>query len=103
MDRSVFERFLRNIHIENVDDYDMSFDMCEWSPLSTKEKILEMVIRKDIPWDYNRLMTFLYCLTTITTYKYHIIYKYNTMPTNDDVYHLFSDWYYANNNIAFFR
>lgn len=101
MDRSVFERFLRNIHIENVDDYDMSFDMCEWSPLSTKEKILEMVIRKDIPWDYNRLMTFLYCLTTITTYKYHIIYKYNTMPTNDDVYHLFSDWYYANNNIAF--
>ena len=33
MEDKVFERFLKGMNITNLEDYDMSFDLCEWSPI----------------------------------------------------------------------
>ena len=40
MEDKVFERFLKGMNITNLEDYDMSFDLCEWSPIKiNNEKI----------------------------------------------------------------
>ncbi|MCH5171243.1 MAG: PolC-type DNA polymerase III [Erysipelotrichales bacterium] len=101
MDRSVFERFLKKINIKNVEDFDMSFDVCEWDPLRRREKVLLMEIRKDIPWTYPLLMTFLSAINTIKDYRYEIHYHYNISPNEEDVYRLLTEWYYDKTNVAF--
>lgn len=100
MSSNLFERFLRNNKIDNVDDFDMSFDVCEWSPIHN-EKVLIMVVRKDSPWQYDLLNQFLNGLRTISTYKYQLSYVYNTTITAEDVYHLLTEWYFAHFGIAF--
>ena len=78
MEDKVFERFLKGMNITNIEDYDMSFDLCEWSPIKiNNEKILTMVIRKEMPWNYDNLRKFLGALKSITTYKYTIQYIYD--------------------------
>ena len=102
MEDKVFERFLKGMNITNLEDYDMSFDLCEWSPIKiNNEKILTMVIRKETPWNYELLRKFLGSLKNITTYKYTIHYTYDLNPNAEDVYHLLTDWYFANFGIAF--
>jgi len=102
MEDKVFERFLKGMNITNIEDYDMSFDLCEWSPIKiNNEKILTMVIRKEMPWNYDLLRKFLGSLKNITTYKYTIHYVYDFKPSAEDVYHLLTDWYFANFGIAF--
>ena len=104
MTNEVFKRFLKNINIENDEDFDMSFDMCEWSPFKkNNERVLIMVIRKDVPWNYEQLQTFLSAIKNIKGYQYEIKYNYTVLPTEEDVYHLLTDWYFAHNGIAFFE
>ena len=52
MDQKIV-RFLKSIQIENVDDFDMSFDLCARNILNNKE--WDMVILKQNPWNYNLL------------------------------------------------
>lgn len=101
MDRSVFERFLKKLNIQNVEDYDMSFDMCEWDPLRPKERVLIMQIRKDTPWTYDLMQEFFFAISGIKDYKYEMHFNYNFPPTEDDVYRLLADYYYHQKNIAF--
>ena len=99
MSRSLFERFLKKINIENIEDFDMSFDICEWDPLD--KSVLIMEIRKDIPWTYSLLRTFLEAISTIKDYRYSIHYHYNIAPNEEDVYHLLTEWYYDTTHLAF--
>ena len=67
MDQKIV-RFLKSIHIENVDDFDMSFDLCVRNILNNQE--WDMVIMKKNPWTYNLLNQFIEGLNYIT-YKYN--------------------------------
>lgn len=101
MEDRVFKRFLNSLKITNTDDFDMSFDLCEWGPIKEHNKrVLLMVIRKDEPWTYELLDEFLVSLKNID-YQYQLSYIYNATISQDDVYHLLTEWYYAKNGLCF--
>ncbi len=84
-------RFLNSIGIDNVEDFDMSFDICERHPI--KKDLLIMQICKNTPWNYQFLREFQEGLNSITSYKYSLTFSYRTRPDIDNVYNLFFDWY----------
>lgn len=83
-------RFLTSIGIENIEDYDMSFDLC--SRNSIKREILDMIILKKTPWKYHLLRKFQDGLQTIN-YKYTLAFSYLERPTVENTIELFNDWY----------
>jgi len=86
------ERFLKSIGIENLEDYDLEFDLCAWN--SIDRKLFDMVIVKDRPWSYPLLKRFQEGLNTITTYRYSLSFSYKQSPTVDDAIKLFYEWFY---------
>ena len=83
-------RFLKSIHIENIDDFDLDFEMIG------KDRFVpdqwDMVIIKSTPWKYHLLRQFQDGLDTIK-YKYLLRFSYSVRPDFSDVKHLFEDWY----------
>lgn len=98
MEDEKLRRFLNKIKITNVDDFDMSFDVSMWSPI--ERDVFLMVIRKETAWSYSLLAEFLDGLKNID-FKYDLQFKYDLSIEMDDVYRLFSEWYYNKNLIAF--
>ena len=83
-------RFLNSIHVSNVDDFDMDFEMVGYNRFDKKR--LDMVIVKQTPWKYSLLREFQDCLENIT-YKYLLRFSYLVRPNFRDVEVLFEDWY----------
>ncbi len=83
-------RFLRSIHIENTDDFDVSFEMLGKDVLKPQQ--LNMVILKNTPWEYHLLRQFMDGLQTIT-YPYMLRFSYLKRPDYLNVISLFDDWY----------
>ena len=83
-------RFLNSIHVSNVDDFDMDFEMVGYNRFDKKR--LDMVIVKQTPWKYSLLREFQDCLENIT-YKYLLRFSYLVRPNFRDVEILFEDWY----------
>ena len=83
-------RFLKSIHIENFDEFDIDFEMVGYDRF--KKDQLNMVIVKKSPWKYHLLRKFQDGLQTID-YKYLLRFSYLVRPDFDDVNHLFEDWY----------
>ncbi len=83
-------RFLKSIHIENLDDFDLDFEMVARDRFNREQ--VNMVILKKTPWKYHLLRRFQDGLNEIT-YPYVIRFSYLLRPDYKDVYHLFCDWY----------
>ncbi len=83
-------RFLNSIHINNIDDFDLDFEMVGYNRFNRKQ--LDMVIVKKTPWKYSLLRQFQDGLNEIT-YPYSLRFSYLVRPNYDDVVSLFEDWY----------
>ena len=83
-------RFLNSIKINNVEDFDLDFEMLGYNRFDKKQ--LDMVIVKKTPWKYSLLRQFQDGLDTIT-YKYLLRFSYLVRPNAYDVISLFEDWY----------
>lgn len=84
------KRFLTSIHIEDIERFDIDFEMLSRNRFNNKQ--LDMVIVKQTPWTYELLREFQDGLDTIT-YPYHIMFSYINRPTCLDAINLFADWY----------
>ena len=84
------QRFLNSLHIDNVDDFDMSFEMINRNRFNDKQ--WDMVIIKSTPWKYQLLRQFQDGLQHIN-YPYLLRFSYLVRPNFDDVNRLFGEWY----------
>ena len=82
--------FLNSIHIENIDDFDLDFEMVGRNRFNYQQ--IDMIIVKDHPWDYELLRQFQDGLNTIS-YPYTMHFSYLTRPTSEDAVNLFYDWF----------
>ena len=83
-------RFLNHIHIEDIDAFDMDFEMVNRNRFNYQQ--IDMIIVKNTPWEYDLLRTFIDGLGTID-YPYTLHFSYLQAPTASDAIRLFSDWY----------
>ena len=83
-------RFLKSIHIENIEDFDMDFDYCMRDRFEASK--WQMQITKDTPWRYDLLRQFQEALLNIT-YSYNLRFSYRVTITPEDAINLFYDWY----------
>ncbi|MCR5505631.1 MAG: PolC-type DNA polymerase III [Bacilli bacterium] len=83
-------RFLKSIHIENTDDFDVDFEMVGRNRF--KREQIDMVIVKDTPWKYHLLREFQDGLNTIS-YPYLLRFSYKVRPNFIEVNNLFEDWF----------
>ena len=83
-------RFLNSIGINNIDDFDMSFELVGRNRF--KKEQIDMVIAKTHPWNYDLWCRFQMALMNIT-YPYNLRFSYINKPTSDNVIQLLSDWY----------
>ena len=83
-------RFLNSIHIYNLDDFDLDFEMVGYNRFKPKQ--LDMVIVKKTPWKYSLLRQFQDGLQEIS-YQYLLRFSYLVRPNYQDVISLFEDWY----------
>ena len=86
------KRFLASIGIKDAERYDLDFVSIRQKP--EKGSPLEMIVSKDLPWDFSLLNEFIECLGNIN-YPYAISFSYLNGPTADDVSGLFFNWYFA--------
>ena len=82
--------FLKHINIENIDDFDIDFEMVGRNRF--KREQIDMVIVKKTPWKYHLLREFQDGLNTLT-YPYLLRFSYLVRPNMDDLVKLFEDWY----------
>ena len=82
--------FLKSIHITNVEDFDLDFDMVGRNRF--KKEQIDMIITKETPWKYELLRQFQDGLNTVN-YPYFLRFSYRNKPTVEDVMELFQDWY----------
>ena len=82
--------FLNSIHIENVDDFDLDFEMVGRNRFNFQQ--IDMLIVKEQPWDYELLRQFQDGLSTIS-YPYTMHFSYLHRPDNKDAIKLFYDWF----------
>ena len=82
--------FLNHIHIENIDDFDLDFEMVGRNRFNYQQ--IDMIIRKDNPWQYDLLRQFIDGLGSID-YPYTLHFSYINKPTSEDAIALFSDWF----------
>ena len=82
--------FLNSIHIENIDDFDLDFEMVGRNRFNYQQ--IDMIITKERPWDYALLRQFQDGLDTIS-YPYTMQFSYRVRPTSDDAIALFYDWF----------
>ena len=86
-------RFLKSIHIENIDRFDLDFDLVTRNQF-VKEQI-DMLMVKKTPWSYDMLDEFREGLNTIT-YPYTLSISYIQKPTVYEAIQLFDDWHRSN-------
>ena len=82
--------FLRHMNIENIDDFDLDFEMVGRNRFNRNQ--IDMMIVKSTPWKYHLLRQFQDALNTLT-YPYLIRFSYIVRPNMDDLIKLFEDWY----------
>ena len=82
--------FLKSIHIENIDDFDLDFEMVGRNRFNYQQ--IDMLITKDRPWEYELLRQFQDGLNTIS-YPYTLHFSYLVRPTSKDAIALFYDWF----------
>ena len=82
--------FLRHLNIENIDDFDLDFEMVGRNRFNRDQ--IDMMIVKNTPWKYHLLREFQDALNTVT-YPYLIRFSYIVRPNMDDLVKLFEDWY----------
>ena len=82
--------FLNHIHIENIDAFDIDFEMVGRNRF--KREQVDMVIVKQTPWKYHLLREFQDGLNTLT-YPYLLRFSYVVRPDVNDVLALFDEWY----------
>lgn len=83
-------RFLKSIKIENIDDFDLDFEMISRNRF--KRDQWDMVIVKKEPWDYRLLRQFIDSLENIK-YPYLLRFSYIHRPTAQEAVDLFLKWY----------
>ena len=94
------QRFLASIGIENSERYDMDF-------VAVKRIIgsgsIQMIIRKDTPWDNDLLEEFKEHLAFID-YEYTLSFEYASAPSFEDVDSLFQNWFFTSyHTLPFFQ
>ncbi len=82
--------FLKHIHIENADAFDIDFEMVGRNRFNKNQ--IDMVIVKETPWKYHLLREFQDGLNTIT-YPYTLRFSYLVKPDIDNLISIFEDWY----------
>ena len=82
--------FLRHLNIENIDDFDMDFEMVGRDRF--KKEQINMVIVKKTPWKYYLLRQFQDALNNVT-YPYLLMFSYIQRPEMSDLIELFEEWY----------
>ena len=82
--------FLKHINIENIDDFDIDFEMVGRNRFNRNQ--IDMVIVKKTPWKYHLLREFQDGLNTLT-YPYLLRFSYLVRPNMNDLINLFEDWY----------
>ena len=82
--------FLKSIHIDNIDDFDLDFEMVGRNRFNYQQ--IDMIISKQVPWTYELLRQFQDGLNTIT-YPYTLHFSYSKRPTAFDAINLFDDWF----------
>ena len=82
--------FLKHINIENIEDFDIDFEMVGRNRF--KRDQIDMVIVKNTPWKYHLLREFQDGLNTLT-YPYLLRFSYLVRPNMNDLIKLFEDWY----------
>jgi len=83
-------RFLNSLNIENIDDFDLDFEMIGRNRFDKKQ--WDMVIIKKKPWKYYLLRQFQDGLPLIK-YPYTLRFSYLVRPDYQEVISLFDDWY----------
>ena len=82
--------FLKHLNIENIDDFDIDFEMVGRNRFKPQQ--IDMMIVKKTPWKYHLLRQFQDALNNVT-YPYLIRFSYLVRPNMDDLVKLFEDWY----------
>lgn len=91
------KRFLTSIGINNLERFDLDFDLVTRNPF--KHEQVDMLVVKDSPWEYELLEEFQHALETVT-YPYDIKFSYKKKPTALDAIKLFPDWHRAHNRFV---
>ena len=91
------KRFLTSIHLENIERFDLDFDLVTRNPF--KKEQVDMLVVKDTPWKYDLLEEFEHGLESIS-YPYDLKFSYKKKPTVDDAIKLFPDWHRAHNRFV---
>ena len=87
------KRFLKSIHIENIDSFDLDFDLVTRNQFVHDQ--IDMLVVKKTPWSYAQLEEFQAGLSTIT-YPYTLTLSYMQKPTVYEAIQLFDDWHRSN-------
>ncbi len=82
--------FLNHIHIDNVEDFDIDFEMVGRNRFNYQQ--IDMIILKETPWEYDLLRQFMDGLSNID-YPYTLHFSYLQKPTSEDAIKLFNDWF----------
>ena len=82
--------FLNHIHIENIDDFDIDFEMVGRNRFNYQQ--IDMIILKETPWEYELLREFIDALGSID-YPYTLHFSYLQKPSSEDAVKLFNDWF----------
>ncbi|MCQ2815343.1 MAG: PolC-type DNA polymerase III [Bacilli bacterium] len=84
------QRFLASLNIDNVDDFDLEFEMIGKDRFNPKR--WNMVINKKTPWSYKLLSQFQEGLNLIN-YEYLLRFTYKNRPNNEDLLEILNDWH----------
>ena len=91
------KRFLTSIGINNLESFDLDFDLVTRNPF--KREQVDMLVVKDTPWDYEYLEQLQHALETVT-YPIDIKFSYKKKPTVEDAIRLFPDWHRSHNRFV---
>ena len=96
-------RFLTSIGIENLERFDMDFDIVTRNTFNREQ--IDMFIIKETPWNYELLEEFLTHLESVK-YPYQMKFSYIKKPMASDATKLFQEWHYShcryNSNLKVF-
>ena len=84
-------RFLGSIGIENIERFDMDFDIVTRNTFNRNQ--IDMFIVKETPWNFDLLEEFLTHLESVK-YPYQMKFSYLKKPMASDATRLFGDWHY---------
>ena len=85
-------RFLSSIGMRDIERFDLDFVSVGRDPV--ERDVVNMVIEKDLPWEYPLLQEFIEGLGNVQ-YPYNLRFQYLNAPSADDISGLFFNWYYS--------